>query len=878
MSLIAHYTLNGDATDFFGNDGVPTNVNFVTGKIGQASSATSPDSRITIPTLQLPSNFSVAFWHYSGSNGSTTWRTFLGTAANIHPLIAQNQVTLGVFDGSFRSFGYNFTANVWTHVAVVYELEVNSMHLYINGSFVSSITTTTYDQKANPVTTICGAGAQNYGPSDNDDFRIYDHALSEKEISDLAKGLATYLTFNDSSVSESTGNSTGIVENNLLYNNSPKVGEYCFEGDGTARSIVLTDSPVVTKSQTITMWLYPTDLTARRNPWNKNYGGEGTITQEIDGQLNYYYGTNGGNATPYQGFGSSAGVVTLNEWVHVAIVRDLEALTLTWYINGVQDTTATASYAESAVSTSNLTIGDGYTSPYHGRIDDVRQYTTALSADDIAYIYRTGLSVDNLGRMHFKYVLESGIVTPNLLDYTTWTVGTSGSQTGFSANGTASENFIVNDTDPFNKTVAVWEARPDATSGPDGGWNGALQPADSSKFYRFSVWIRRTVTGNGSTYFGLNESGGVVLQRDTGASNTNPYFWSGGWTYPEGEWVLLVGHLWPAGSGTGADHPDSGRYRLDGTKDPIDRDWVFDPNITDILHRAYLYYSTNTATRQQFLYPRIDLLDGTEPSINALLSGFDSDNYDRVHDHLGASDVPDKPSMHYGWTNIGQVSEVGTIRKINSFYPLTNDAKDRVSNEVATVNGGAALTADGYSFDGVDDYIISQSNLGISGDAEFTISYWAYWSGTSWSTNFPSGVGNNSTGSSNNGLSTTWSSGRIALDFWSNRFRATTPLNVQTWYHVAFVKTPGTISTTTKLYVNGVEVAGAVEGTDTIPNITDSQQVIGRLDATRWFEGTIRDAKVFDTALAPEEVAQEYGATKAMLNKNTAFATEITEI
>ncbi|WKZ25203.1 MAG: LamG domain-containing protein [Patescibacteria group bacterium] len=143
------------------------------------------------------------------------------------------------------------------------------------------------------------------------------------------------------------------------------------------------------------------------------------------------------------------------------------------------------------------------------------------------------------------------------------------------------------------------------------------------------------------------------------------------------------------------------------------------------------------------------------------------------------------------------------------------------------------------------------------------MSYFAKWKSTSFSTNFPSAVGNNSTGITNRGLSTTWSSGRIALDFWSVRYRATTALSPQTWYHLAFVKNNGTISSTTKLYVNGQEVSGALEGTDSIPDIIDSPLIMGRLDSTRWFNGNISQVQIYNRALSAEEVLQNYNATKA---------------
>jgi len=186
-------------------------------------------------------------------------------------------------------------------------------------------------------------------------------------------------------------------------------------------------------------------------------------------------------------------------------------------------------------------------------------------------------------------------------------------------------------------------------------------------------------------------------------------------------------------------------------------------------------------------------------------------------------------------------------------------------NHGTLTNGPTFDSANGGSieFDGVNDYVIGSSNLGISGDAEFTIAYWGYWGGSSFNTsNYPSGVGNNSTGAVNKGLSTTWRDGKIALDFWGNRFRATTRLTVQTWYYVGFTKTAGLIFNTSKLYVNGQEVAGAGEANNVAPNITDTPFVVGRLDGTRWFDGKISNVKIYNKALTAAEILQNYNAQK----------------
>jgi len=231
--------------------------------------------------------------------------------------------------------------------------------------------------------------------------------------------------------------------------------------------------------------------------------------------------------------------------------------------------------------------------------------------------------------------ISSEMANGGLLNYKTWEIGM-GSVSGFSRNGSDDENYRILDNDPWGKETVVWEARPDDVWGADGGWNSSRYDIDSDKTYRFSTWVSRTVMGaDGRFYLGLrgyNSNGNNigVVRRDNGdAGTTNPYFWvsSGppGAGLPEGEWVLVVGHVWPAGSGTGSNHSDSGRYLIDGTYiGGISRDYVWDHENTETLHRSYLYYTTDTSVRQHWAYPRLDVIDGTEPSIQDLLNGFDS--------------------------------------------------------------------------------------------------------------------------------------------------------------------------------------------------------------------------------------------------------------
>lgn len=192
------------------------------------------------------------------------------------------------------------------------------------------------------------------------------------------------------------------------------------------------------------------------------------------------------------------------------------------------------------------------------------------------------------------------------------------------------------------------------------------------------------------------------------------------------------------------------------------------------------------------------------------------------------------------------------------------DRSDKGNHGISTGSISASASI-GYGqarkFDGIDDFVIGTSNLGISGDAEFTLQAWVYWNGAFIAT-FPGAIGNNSTGTTGRGLSMNFADGRPALDFWSVRVRATNAIIANQWTHITAVKKPGLISTTTKLYVNGIEVSWVGEGTDTNPNIIDSTFLVGTLQnaATRFFSGSIGISKVFNRALMEPEIRTQFAS------------------
>lgn len=209
----------------------------------------------------------------------------------------------------------------------------------------------------------------------------------------------------------------------------------------------------------------------------------------------------------------------------------------------------------------------------------------------------------------------------NLIDTSTWVEGT-GSVVGFSRNGTDAENVRELGVNPHGNTEVLWKAVPDAANNADGGWNGYYFTIDPTKTYRFSVWIKKTNSNNGRTYFGLRSvnpsSQHTTLQLD-GTERANAYFWSGDLPQLD-KWYLLIGHM-HGSAYTGGNNDASGIYDgATGTKVLNATDYKFRADAERLRHRAYLYYDIETADRQFFWGPTVYEVNGQEPSIAELIT------------------------------------------------------------------------------------------------------------------------------------------------------------------------------------------------------------------------------------------------------------------
>jgi len=146
-------------------------------------------------------------------------------------------------------------------------------------------------------------------------------------------------------------------------------------------------------AQTICMWIRPGSGStgARRNLYDQAYAGSGTLTHEPGTEINYYFGTGGGNNSPYVGVGSGFGVST-DELAFITVTRSQSQNICRWYKNGVRYTDTNAGgYGSVTNSTNPIRIGLGYTGAYYlGDIYTVMVYNRFFTDEEVNQNFNNG--------------------------------------------------------------------------------------------------------------------------------------------------------------------------------------------------------------------------------------------------------------------------------------------------------------------------------------------------------------------------------------------------------------------------------------------------------------------------------------------------------
>jgi len=205
----------------------------------------------------------------------------------------------------------------------------------------------------------------------------------------------------------------------------------------------------------------------------------------------------------------------------------------------------------------------------------------------------------------------------------------------------------------------------------------------------------------------------------------------------------------------------------------------------------------------------------------------------------------------------GQIDLIINNTGLVAYYPFSGNANDARGSLNGTVNG-ATLTTDrfgnansAYGFDGVDDFI--GLNGAFNGYNELTISAW--YKVTAASPDLQAIISSDQSGKFVHIQTSSAGISNCAVYYDNNNALL---LNIPTaslnqWVHLALVAKSGN----SKLYINGVEYSSSNATFSFISSSNLLRIGSGYLNG-RFFNGSIDDVKIYNTALTPAQVLQDF--------------------
>ena len=207
MSLIAWYPLNGDTKDYSGNNLHLTNNEAtvdVNGKIGSCYLTNQSNkqylnvtSSIITDALSNGNDFTVCFWQKVDSCQYAVMNISCGNTSATNRMLhigmrSANVVSMG-FYGDDLNGTFSFSPDKWYHITAVYEKGYQK--IYVNGKLINSRKSTNY---------LIVNGRFNIGSYSNttttafyNDVRIYNEALSAKQIKEIAQAKIYHYSLNE---------------------------------------------------------------------------------------------------------------------------------------------------------------------------------------------------------------------------------------------------------------------------------------------------------------------------------------------------------------------------------------------------------------------------------------------------------------------------------------------------------------------------------------------------------------------------------------------------------------------------------------------------------------------------------------------------------
>ena len=566
---------------------------------------------------------------------------------------------------------------------------------------------------------------------------------------------------------------------------------------------------------------------------------------------------------------SAADASPLNIWKHICVTSASNIVN--FYANGVISGTPNQDIVSTQAG-SNVTIGNNsvYERSFNGLFDDLRIYSRALSANEVAQLYKVGAA--KVGKSPDYGPAAATTVKPNLtsglVGYwtfdgkdTPWTSATAA--TTLDKSGNYATGTLTN----MNRATSTVAGK----IGQGLNFDGVNDYVKTSSFslsgsvITFSSWVKSSI-GDYQTIFSSSPQSGTVgyiwLYRVSGSDSL-------AWQYADG---AVYQTATASGFFTGYNNV-----------------FVHITVVCDYSNKKTYFY------RNGALFTTIDM-GGTPvfPSANIAkyIGMYRSENQ---HPFRGPIDDVRVYNRALSAAEIAQLYQLGAIKVAKSTATnnlasglvgyWTFDGKDmyqNVADKSGLGNNGAlqfgtsgntstssmqvaGKLGQGLKFDGADDYVNINKNVSLQGQARATISAWIKLKASPPSTLNTIYSETTSTYYSRCTLGID-SGGKVdfiirdsdadpsgtRFDVYSN-----TVLKANIWYYITAVF--DSVADSHKIYINGVlgntdTTARSAFGTSVTTNIE-----IGNLDVNSYyFTGSLDDVRVYNRALSAAEVRQLY--------------------
>ncbi|MBU2578389.1 DUF2341 domain-containing protein, partial [Patescibacteria group bacterium] len=372
------------------------------GRFGNGGSFDGSEDYVSVShsdTLDA-SNFTVSLWVKRTGAGTGSSQFFL--LKNAMYGLLWNGSVLRYYDNTYHTSTIPLTQDQWYQITMVHSSQTVS--LYSNGELNHSESAGSPSLSYNGVLEF-GRMNPNYFQGTVDEVRIYNRALSPREVRDLynwAPGPVLYWKFDEGSGtatndSSSQGNSGTLTCSGTgctipEWTSRGKFGKALYFYEENPNRNYVSRNPINLPSTTGTKmtwatWLKP-NSTQNGSGW---FLRNGAGTDENYG-LNlgspsggYYKVTFQGYDTTFRSISTTNYIVPAQEWSHVAVIYS-QGEWMKIYVNGIFKEQVTWSYGNTVQATGSFVVGGNPGSTgqrFNGFIDDFHLYRYERSAKQI---------------------------------------------------------------------------------------------------------------------------------------------------------------------------------------------------------------------------------------------------------------------------------------------------------------------------------------------------------------------------------------------------------------------------------------------------------------------------------------------------------------